>query len=196
MARRSHGNVVSTAFLLLTFVTLVVAVGCIREDDLTLEQRSHQLGGQLMCPVCDGQTIDGSNAQIAQDMRAKVRELLETGVTNAEVKDYFVVRYGEEILAAPEGGGFNIIAWVVPVFVAFGGIGIALLTVRNLKKSNARSGAMATAETGTGASHGGLDKYLAQVDRDLGTTNMPTGSESKSTGSDLEQPGPEPKAAP
>ena len=82
---------------------MAAATGCIREDDLSLEQRSHQLGGQLMCPVCDGQTIDGSNAQIAQDMRAKVRELLDTGSTNAQVKDYFVVRYGEEILAAPGG---------------------------------------------------------------------------------------------
>ena len=53
MARRFPNNVVATAFLLLTFVTVVTAVGCIREDDLTLEQRSHQLAGQLMCPVCD-----------------------------------------------------------------------------------------------------------------------------------------------
>ncbi|MGB1749130.1 MAG: cytochrome c-type biogenesis protein CcmH, partial [Dehalococcoidia bacterium] len=48
----------------------VVLGGCLTEDDLSLEQRSHQLASELMCPVCDGQTIDGSNAQISQDMRA------------------------------------------------------------------------------------------------------------------------------
>jgi cytochrome c-type biogenesis protein CcmH len=93
-----------------------VATGCIREDDLTLEQRAHQLYSQLMCPVCDAQTIDGSNAPIAQSMRLKVRELLDDGKTNSEIKEYFVLRSpeGEAILAAPEGGGFNLLAWIVP----------------------------------------------------------------------------------
>ena len=75
----------SVAALLLAL--LVVISGCIREEDITLEQRAHQLSGELMCPVCDAQTIDGSSAQIAIDMRMKVRELLNEGKTNAEVKD-------------------------------------------------------------------------------------------------------------
>ena len=50
---------------------MMITFGCIREEDITLEQRMHQLTNQLMCPVCDAQTIDGSNAQISQDMRAK-----------------------------------------------------------------------------------------------------------------------------
>lgn len=180
------------SLLSLTLVMLVAVTGCIREDDLTLEQRSHQLASQLMCPVCDGQTIDGSNAQIAQDMRAKVRELLDSGITNAEVKDYFVVRYGEEILAAPAGGGFNMIAWIVPFFIAFGGIGIALLTIRNLRRSNARSAALAP--TGVATGRNDLSDYLAQVDRDLGISVEPVGGEADAEGTGTRESGPENKA--
>jgi len=152
-----------------------VATGCIREDDLTLEQRAHQLYSQLMCPVCDAQTIDGSNAPIAQSMRLKVRELLDDGKTNSEIREYFVLRSpeGEAILAAPEGGGFNLLAWIVPFFITFGGIGIALLTIRNLRRSNARSAEFAAAGSGSATDQNDLAKYLAQVDRDLGISPIP-----------------------
>ena len=150
-----------------------VATGCIREDDLTLEQRAHQLYSQLMCPVCDAQTIDGSNAPIAQSMRLKVRELLDDGKTNSEIKEYFVLRSpeGEAILAAPEGGGFNLLAWIVPFFITFGGIGIALLTIRNLRRSNARSAELAGAGPGVTTGQNDLAEYLAQVDIDLGISS-------------------------
>jgi cytochrome c-type biogenesis protein CcmH len=149
-----------TGLFLIIFVS---AIGCIREEDISLEQRSHQLATQLMCPICDGQTIDGSNAQISQDMRQKVRELLDEDKTNGEIKDYFVLRYGEDILAAPEGSGFNLLAWVVPVFIVFGGVGIALLTIKNMRKA----GIQAQSSPTPAAQNGDLSDFLAQVDRDL-----------------------------
>ena len=162
----------------LFLIIFVSAIGCIREEDITLEQRSHQLAAQLMCPVCDGQTIDGSNAQIAQDMRLKVRELLDEGKTNGEVKDYFVLRYGEEILAAPDGSGFNLLAWVVPVFIVFGGIGIALLAIKNMRKA----GLQAQSSPTPAQRNGDLSDFLAQVDRDLSGTqdSRASAQESKS----------------
>ena len=161
------------------FVLLVVTSGCIREEDITLEQRAHQLATQLMCPVCNGQTIDGSSAQIAQDMRLKVRELLDKGDTNAEIRDYFVLRYGPEILAAPGGGGFNLLAWIVPVVIVVGGVGIALLAVKNMRKAGLRA-----KETQIhNGNVGGLSDYLAQVDRDLGgsTELSPTPAKTSET---------------
>jgi cytochrome c-type biogenesis protein CcmH len=151
------------ALIGLFLIIFVSAIGCIREEDISLEQRSHQLAAQLMCPICDGQTIDGSNAQISQDMRQKVRELLDEGKTNGEIKDYFVLRYGEDILAAPEGSGFNLLAWVVPVFIVFGGVGIALLTIKNMRKA----GIQAQSSPTPAAQNGDLSDFLAQVDRDL-----------------------------
>jgi cytochrome c-type biogenesis protein CcmH len=166
----SSGAFSMFALLLMLFV---VISGCVREEDITLEQRAHQLSGQLMCPVCDAQTIDGSSAQIAVDMRMKVRELLDEGNTNAEVKDYFVLRYGEEILAAPEGSGFSLLAWIVPVVIVFGGVGIALVTIRNMRKSRVRL------QPVTERQQADLSDYLAQVDRDLGVSGEAISSELK-----------------
>ena len=143
-------------------IVMMNTIGCIREEDITLEQRMHQLTNQLMCPVCDGQTIDGSNAQISQDMRAKVQELLDIGKSNSEIKDYFVLRYGEDILAAPKGVGFNLLAWIMPVFIVFGGISIAFLTLKNMRRSNTHPELSPTPERRD------LSEYLKQVDKDLG----------------------------
>jgi len=162
---RSHKlvnkNIVITSPILF-LVLMMITFGCIREEDITLEQRMHQLTNQLMCPVCDAQTIDGSNAQISQDMRAKVRELLQEGKSNSEIKDYFVLRYGEDILAAPKGIGFNLLAWIMPIFIVLGGISIAFLALKNMRRSNTQATLI-----GTPKQHE-LSKYLKQVDTDLG----------------------------
>jgi cytochrome c-type biogenesis protein CcmH len=156
------------SFTALFFLLLLSATSCVREADITLEQRAHQLSGELMCPVCDGQTIDGSNAQIAVDMRLKVRELLDAGDTNAEVRDYFVDRYGQEILAAPERSGFNLLAYIVPVVIVLGGIGIALITIKNMRKSASEAKSQSTRSASDSQQPDDIANYLAQVDRDLG----------------------------
>ena len=152
--------VIASPIILL--IVMMNTIGCIREEDITLEQRMHQLTNQLMCPVCDGQTIDGSNAQISQDMRAKVQELLDIGKSNSEIKDYFVLRYGEHILAAPKGVGFNLLAWIMPVFIVLGGISIAFLALKNMRRSNTQTELASTTERRD------LSEYLKQVDKDLG----------------------------
>lgn len=152
----------STWLLGMLIAVSVVLGGCLTEDDLSLEQRSHQLASELMCPVCDGQTIDGSNAQISQDMRAKVDELLIAGNTNSEIKDYFVVRYGEEILAAPSRSGFNMLAWIAPIVIVVGALAIALWTIRNMRRSTDQLVASTAQSTQS------IDQFLEQVDRDLG----------------------------
>ena len=154
-------NIVITSPILL-FVVMIITFGCIREEDITLEQRMHQLTNQLMCPVCDAQTIDGSNAQISKDMRAKVQELLHEGKSNSEIKDYFILRYGEDILAAPTGIGFNLLAWIMPVFIFLAGISIAFLALKNMRRANTKAALTVT------SNQQDLSKYLTQVDTDLG----------------------------
>ena len=161
---------VATLIVLITSLVLLVSA-CIREEDITLEQRAHQLSGELMCLVCDGQTIDGSSAQIAIDMRLKVRELLEEGNTNAEIREYFVVRYGEEILAAPSGSGFNLLALIVPVVIVVGAIGIALFTIKNMRDSSLKKQTAAGTSEAVSEYESDLDDYLAKVDRDLGISD-------------------------
>ena len=95
-----------------------------------------------------------------------MRELLDRGDTNSEIKDYFVLRYGPEILAAPDGNGFNLLAWIVPVFIVVGGVGIALFAIKNMRKTGIR----AQKNQVKLDDKNGLSEYLAQVDRDLGSS--------------------------
>ncbi len=161
----------------LFFALIFTATGCIREEDITLDQRAYQLASEIMCPVCDGQTIDQSNAQIATDMRLKVRELVDSGNTNAEVREYFVLRYGQEILAAPERTGFNLIAYIVPIFIVIISVGVALLAIRNMRRAARRN------ELETKLASGDLSVYLDKIDQDLGfTSDLTTEKKDQSSG--------------
>tara|TARA_Y100001936_G_scaffold188083_1_gene186196 strand:- start:1144 stop:1500 length:357 start_codon:yes stop_codon:yes gene_type:complete len=104
-------------------------------------------------------------------MRLKVRELLEEGNTNAQIREYFVVRYGEEILAAPGGRGFNRLAWIVPVVIVVGAIGIALFTIKNMRDSSLKKQTAAGTSEAVSEYESDLDDYLAKVDRDLGISD-------------------------
>ena len=108
--------------------------GCVREDDLTLEQRSFQLSKQIMCPVCDGQTIDQSQSQLSKDMKNTIIDKLNKGETNKEIRDFFVSRYGEEVLAAPSSKGINLIVWIAPIGIFIFGLLIVAHAYKNMRK--------------------------------------------------------------
>ena len=72
-------RLVSLSSVFVLILLLLTLAGCITEDDLSLEQRAFLLDSQLLCPICDGQTVDQSQAQIAVDIRTTVRQKLEEG---------------------------------------------------------------------------------------------------------------------
>ena len=90
-----------------------------------LEKEAQAIDKMLMCPVCPAETIDQAQVEISFQMRAVVRELLAEGRTRDEVLDYFVDRYGADILAVPPKSGTNLVAWILPVV----GVAAALVGV-------------------------------------------------------------------
>lgn len=97
--------------------------------DPALEARARALGRQLRCPVCQGESIDDSNAPVARDLRLLVRERLVAGDSDAQVLDYITVRYGEYVLFQPAAEGMNLILWFIgpaSLVVALGGVGLML----------------------------------------------------------------------
>ena len=164
---------VSIGFVAVSVPLLWFATGCVNEDDLTTDQRVYQLSQQLMCPVCDGQTLDQSQAQLSLDMQAVIERKIEEGESNAEIRDYFVARYGEVVLASPDAGGFNIIAWVMPVIIFVGGtllVGNAFLNMRRKRRDDASSNEV---EESTESplevmpSDNVMDEYLERADREI-----------------------------
>jgi cytochrome c-type biogenesis protein CcmH len=85
------------------------------------------LEAELVCPVCET-TLDQSNAPVAERMKTFIRVRIAAGDSEQEIKDALVGQFGEEVLAEPPGGGFGLLAWLLPLAGLVGGaIAVALL---------------------------------------------------------------------
>jgi cytochrome c-type biogenesis protein CcmH len=99
-------------------------------EDPALEARARGLYTQLRCVICQSQSIDESNAHLAVDMRAVVRERLLLGETDQEILDFMQVRYGDYVLMLPPVQANTILLWLMPLLVLLFGGGMAILYVR------------------------------------------------------------------
>jgi cytochrome c-type biogenesis protein CcmH len=82
--------------------------------DPALEARARQISSELRCLVCQNQSIDISDADLAKDLRVIVRERLTAGDSDKQVFDYVVARYGEFVLLKPSFSAWNLILWGAP----------------------------------------------------------------------------------
>ena len=114
------------------FLLLALFIAFQAEGD-TLEDQVAEISGELMCPVCEGQSVAESNAQLARDMRAVIKTKLLEGDTKEEIMDYFVSSYGETILASPPPKGFSVILWLLPVLSVLIGGAIILRTIHSYR---------------------------------------------------------------
>ena len=107
--------------------------------DPALEKRAREISAGLRCLVCQNQSIDDSDAQLAKDLRILVRERLVAGDTDAQVRDFLVQRYGEFVLLKPTFGTHTLLLWLTPALVlVLGGIG-AYVAMRRRPKPAAAS---------------------------------------------------------
>jgi len=99
------------------------------------EEEAYAIDGMIMCPVCPAETIDQAQVPLARQMKQIIREKLSEGQTREQILDYFVDRYGEQVLAAPKREGFHLIAWVAPIFIVFGALSLGIFALRSMKIS-------------------------------------------------------------
>ncbi len=90
--------------------------------DKQLEQRAREISSALRCMVCQNQTIDDSNADIAKTLRVVVRERLVAGDNNDQVIQYIVGKYGHFVLMKPPFYTGTYILWFSPLILAVFGI--------------------------------------------------------------------------
>jgi cytochrome c-type biogenesis protein CcmH len=130
------------------------------------EQRASltEIEKQVMCPVC-GTLLQLAESPQAQREKAFIRRLIAEGKTEGQIKDALVAEYGDEVLALPQGSGFSLSAYVVPI-VAFVVAAIALaLGVMRWRRAGGRSdtqGPRPCAPKGEDAER--LDADLARYD--------------------------------
>ena len=97
-----------------------------RLADPALEARARALSQELRCLVCQNQSIDESNADLAHDLRVLLRQRLAAGDTDRQVLDYVVARYGVFVLLDPPFAPTTYLLWLTPPALVLGA-GIFLL---------------------------------------------------------------------
>lgn len=125
------------------------------------ESEAQNIDRMLMCPVCPAQTIAQAQVEISQQMRVIVREMLAEGKDRDDILDFFVERYGNDILAFPPKSGVNLVAWLLPA----GGVIAGLVSVFFIIRSMTRRGPAPA--TPPPVQDAGLAPYLQLVDRHL-----------------------------
>jgi cytochrome c-type biogenesis protein CcmH len=101
-------------------------------SDPVLEKRVMAVASELRCLVCQNQTLADSHAELAVDLRNSIREQLGRGVSEREVLDFMVARYGDFVLYRPPLKASTLLLWAGPFL--FLGLGIFLLVRRLLRK--------------------------------------------------------------
>lgn len=126
-------RLILAAMLALTLAGPAIAVNPDeRLADPVLEARARALGKSLRCLVCQNQSIDDSNADLAHDLRILVRERLTAGDSDAQVLAYLQSRYGDYVLLKPPVDPATWILWFGPAVVLMIGVGVLVLRRRRV----------------------------------------------------------------
>jgi cytochrome c-type biogenesis protein CcmH len=104
--------------------------------DPALEARVMRVSSELRCLVCQNETIAGSNAELAVDLRNQVREMLRKGQTEQQVFDYMTARYGDFVLYRPPVKSTTLLLWYGPPLM----LGAGLLALWLLLRRRGRLG--------------------------------------------------------
>jgi cytochrome c-type biogenesis protein CcmH len=108
-----------------------------RLPDPAMESRARSLFRDIRCLVCQNQSIDESDADLAEDLRKIVRDQIAHGRSNAQIKKYIVDRYGEFALERPVFSPANALLWGTPFAVLVGGVVVFMFRRRDVGQDEA-----------------------------------------------------------
>ncbi len=134
--------------LVLALMTAAAPAFAVNPDEVlsdpALETRARTLSSELRCMVCQNQSIDDSNADLARDLRLLVRERITDGDSDEQVLNYIVSRYGEFVLLKPRVSARTLLLWGAPVLLILAG-GASLIVFAR-KRAGKPTGSKLTAE--------------------------------------------------
>jgi len=127
------------SLVLLLALLFAGAAQAVKPDEIladpALEARARALSEGLRCMVCQNQSIDESDADLARDLRILVRQRLSAGDADQQVMDYIVSRYGEFVLLQPRFSLRNALLWGTPVLLLLAGGVFIVLTARSRRST-------------------------------------------------------------
>lgn len=99
-------------------------------DDPVLQARYEKIIEEVRCLKCQNQSIKDSNAFLASDLRREIRRMLAEGMTDDEIYDFLVARYGEFALYRPRMQGKTLVLWIAPILLLLGGAAVLVMVLR------------------------------------------------------------------
>lgn len=150
----------SSVLHLLTLILLLLLATPVWAQDPVTDDEVNRVAKTLYCPVCENQALDTCPTEACRQWRATIREQLEAGQSDEEIRQYFADQYGERVLAAPRPEGFGLLMWVIPPLVVALGVG---LYWNFLRASKRRTPATAQADSAASPS----DDYAARLEAAL-----------------------------
>jgi cytochrome c-type biogenesis protein CcmH len=126
--------------------------------DPALEARARALMREIRCVVCQSQSIDESDADIAANLRNIVREQIAAGKSEAEIRDYLVARYGDFVLLKPPLNRSTLVLWAAPFALALIALVAGFVTLRRGRSP----GAAKAARDLSGAERERLNRLLVE----------------------------------
>lgn len=116
--------------LILSGPALAVSSPAEMLPDPAQEKRAEAIGAQLRCLVCQNESIEESEADLARDLRHIIRERVRAGDSDKQVIDWMVARYGNFVRLRPPFNGETIVLWLAPLLAVSSGAAAALIARR------------------------------------------------------------------
>ncbi|MBM3564543.1 MAG: cytochrome c-type biogenesis protein CcmH [Alphaproteobacteria bacterium] len=107
--------------------------------DPAQEARARDISRNLRCLVCQNQSIDDSDAQLARDLRLLVRDRIKAGDSDTAVIDYVVSRYGDFVLLKPPFKAVTVVLWLGPAAIALGALAAGFAFYRRRERGGTKA---------------------------------------------------------
>ena len=128
-------KIIITIFLLFFFSNQLSAFAKSLNNEIDVNNRIREISQNVRCLVCQNQSIDESNSELAKDLKILIKEKLILGDSDEEIYGFLKERYGDYILLKPPLNLNTVILWFLPfIFLMFGSILIFKIIKSNIRK--------------------------------------------------------------
>lgn len=104
-------------------------------QDEAVEKRLVDISSELRCLVCQNESLSGSHAELAVDLRREIRTMIGDGKTDADIMDFMVSRYGDFVRYRPPLKGTTLLLWFGPALFLIGGFVALLVYLRRRNRA-------------------------------------------------------------
>lgn len=137
-------------------------IGYAQDTSPITDDQVNALAEELYCPVCENVPLDVCPTQPCAQWRDLIREKMELGWSESQIKEFFALQYGDQVLAVPPRRGFNWLIYILPPIIILSGIVIAARFV-----SRSKTQPLPAVEIATPTDHAPLDSVISEIEQDL-----------------------------